>query len=834
MFSKKFSPERQFTNCLQGKALRLFLLLAFVLGQQAASFAQPRSLLSPMADKAKLSTVQPYGMGGTYYPMVNGLRYIFEYPYATVTNYYGGTKYTTDEYQGSITVPDKVTYSTQTYTVKSIGKWAFCFSYLMTDISLPNTIEKIDSMAFQQCYSLTSIEIPNSVKNLNYGAFYGCENLLTVNIPNSLTDIERFCFYGCSNLTSVDIPASVTRLEKSAFASCANLTAINVAADNEHYSSVDGLLCSKDTKTLLQVPGAMADSFAIPRHVTAVDSLAFNGCRKILSITIPKTVTHIAYDAIYDCDTLNSIIMQSATPPALDENIDFTDCSCPQLKTLYVPKGYAEAYNVAPWNTIPNIVEYEFRDPVMSELVDDVKELAATMPTEDFSSHGLLKDASQLSTNKQEPTEGPVANLLDGNRRTSFQSTFSVENTTGEYHYLQADLGYALSGIHIKYQRCNNSDEVEPKTVRVFATNDANGEWTEIGLVTFESNTGDTKISLGDSYRHIRLQVEETFSGLMENNNLFFGWSEFGIWNATVSITEDISSTLQTLLAKAQVELEAGEATEETIKELEAFKEFLTSGADVMELKEADKIYARTTDCFAPQIDYIRNYTHTDWQALYIPFDVAYDDICEEYDVAALNNFHQFDDDEDGTFDRTVLEVLKLKAGATIAANTPYVIRAKSVGEKTITVTNTYLKAVAENTLDCSSVRYLYTFHGTYNGVSGEEMFNNGYYAFADGTLCRAASAATSLGGYRWYVSVEDRTGSAPSLIALPAHIKIVVKEEEGGAETGINDINADSSDNEQIINVYDLNGRLVAKRTADLDSLPKGVYIVNGKKVIN
>lgn len=174
MCSKKFSPERRFTNCLQGKALRLFLLLAFVLGQQAASFAQSRSLLSPMADKAKISTVQPYGMGGTYYPMVNGLRYIFEYPYATVTNYYGGKDIYTNEYQGSITVPEKVTYSTQTYTVNCIGKRAFCFSYLMTDISLPNTIEKIDSMAFQQCLSLTSIEIPNSVKNLNYGAFSGC------------------------------------------------------------------------------------------------------------------------------------------------------------------------------------------------------------------------------------------------------------------------------------------------------------------------------------------------------------------------------------------------------------------------------------------------------------------------------------------------------------------------------------------------------------------------------------------------------------------------------------------------------------------------------------
>lgn len=35
-------------------------------------------------------------------------------------------------------------------------------------------------------------------------------------------------------------------------------------------------------------------------------------------------------------------------------------------------------------------------------------------------------------------------------------------------------------------------------------------------------------------------------------------------------------------------------------------------------------------------------------QALYVPFDIPYDAISDKFDVAELNNFHQYDDNNDG------------------------------------------------------------------------------------------------------------------------------------------------------------------------------------------
>ena len=145
--------------------------------------------------------------------------------------------------------------------------------------------------------------------------------------------------------------------------------------------------------------------------------------------------------------------------------------------------------------------------------------------------------------------------------------------------------------------------------------------------------------------------------------------------------------------------------------------------------------YTGAEDITANVFNYTRNYAHTGWQALYVPFDIPYDEISDNFDVSALNDVHQFDDDGDGAFDRTELEVLRLKAGDAIVHNTPYVIRAKAAGEYTISLTDATLYKSEAASLDCSSLKYRYVFQGTYSGVGGSDMYSNGYYSFSEGTL---------------------------------------------------------------------------------------------------
>ena len=237
---------------------------------------------------------------------------------------------------------------------------------------------------------------------------------------------------------------------------------------------------------------------------------------------------------------------------------------------------------------------------------------------------------------------------------------------------------------------------------------------------------------------------------------------------------------------------------------------------DTADLTDGDA-YTGATDEAMATITYTRTFSNTDWQALYVPFEMTYADWQADFEVARLNDVHQWDDDEDGTIDRTELEAVKLKSGKT-EANTPYLIRAKSTGEKTITLTNATLYKAEENSFDVSSWNTKFTFTGTYSGISGTDMFTNGYYAMGGGTLHQAESSAYDLSPMRWYMKVTDRNGNPKSL----GEVKVMLFD----TTDGIN-LTPTLSQGEGETGVFDLSGRRTDKPTK------KGVYIKNGRKMI-
>ena len=91
---------------------------------------------------------------------------------------------------------------------------------------IPNSVTAIDQNAFNGCSSLTSITIPESVTSIGYSAFKECSSMTSLTIPNSVTSIDISVFWGCSGLASVTIPESVTSIGENAFGSCSNLTNI--------------------------------------------------------------------------------------------------------------------------------------------------------------------------------------------------------------------------------------------------------------------------------------------------------------------------------------------------------------------------------------------------------------------------------------------------------------------------------------------------------------------------------------------------------------------------------------------------------------------------------
>lgn len=214
-----------------------------------------RLFLSIMMFLPMLASADPVEIDGICYNLVE------ETKAAEVTANY-------NIYRGDITIPESVEYEGITYSVTSIGGYAFYY-----------------------CTGLKSVTIPNSVITIGESAFNGCKNLSSVTIANGVTSIGVAAFQLCTSLTSLTIPNSVTAIAEGAFQGCSGLQSIVVDKGNTVYDSredCNALIKTSDNKL---ITGCM--NTTIPNSITAIGSWAFFLCEGLTSINIPNSVTTI-------------------------------------------------------------------------------------------------------------------------------------------------------------------------------------------------------------------------------------------------------------------------------------------------------------------------------------------------------------------------------------------------------------------------------------------------------------------------------------------------------------------------------------------------------------
>ncbi len=151
---------------------------------------------------------QAYGFqsGDLYYNITSSTE-----PYTAEVAYSSANKGLT-----SVTIPATVTYGGTTYSITSIGRYAFSNCTGLTAITIPNSVTNIDVEAFSGCTSLTSMVIESG--NTIYDSRDNCNAIIetatntlthgckTTVIPYSVTSIGSYAFSGCTGLTSITIP----------------------------------------------------------------------------------------------------------------------------------------------------------------------------------------------------------------------------------------------------------------------------------------------------------------------------------------------------------------------------------------------------------------------------------------------------------------------------------------------------------------------------------------------------------------------------------------------------------------------------------------------------
>ena len=162
----------------------------------------------------------------------------------------------------------------------------------------------------------------------------------TVNIPSTIdgkkvTAIHDHTFSNSKTaVKTITIPETVTDLGISPLMGHTVQT-INVAANNPVYTSVSGILYTKDKKTIVRYPSGRTDtSFSIPANVTAIGTGAFLSSN-LTAVSMPDTLTSIGDSAFNSCKDLSSLTLSSS----LTEIDSYAFEYCEKLNRITIPNG---------------------------------------------------------------------------------------------------------------------------------------------------------------------------------------------------------------------------------------------------------------------------------------------------------------------------------------------------------------------------------------------------------------------------------------------------------------------------------------------------------------
>ena len=581
----------------------------------------------------------------------------------------------------------------------------------------------------------------------------------------SVTSIGENAFWRTS-ITSITIPEGVTSIGEYAFEYCSSLSSINIpksVTSIEVYAfhnctglPVENGIYYADTY-LVDVVDNTQTSYQIKEGTRFIGDYAFMNCTNLTSITIPESVISMGWYVFDHCRALPSIKIPNSV--TYIGHYAFLDCK--SLSSITIPDG------------VTKIEEFTFSYCENLKSIDLPK--------------NLISIGEYAMNQCRNLTSITFPNTLKNIEHSAFYGCAS------------------LTSINI------------PNSV------------TSIGYEAFAHCIGATSVTLSDSITKIE---RTTFNGCKSLTSITIPKSvtyiEHDAFTNCDSLTEVISlnTTPPTLEMNGTAYTTAFSHTTETTgtlkvpveavnayKTADGWKDF-TNILGVAFLKDKET-FANKSDVLADEITYTRKFTNTDFQALYIPFEMDYNDWSKDVEVYRINSFQDVDTNKDGKVDDFQLEAIKIKSGS-INANYPYIVMAKNKGDVTFVKKNTTLYEAKSNSIEFNSGDTKYTFVGTYTPIT--TMQTSGYYAMCDGLLYAAQSDAATLGAYRWYVKAENKNGSS-----ITPQIKIFISDDED-----INGINAAINANNQPTDTYTIYGQ-----KAHSNNLPAGVYVKNGKKFI-
>ena len=259
--------------------------------------------------------------------------------------------------------------------VKSLGT-VFTGKSISTfnELQYFTALTEVSDNAFKNT-GLTAVTMPEGITRIGNSAFQGTAISKWNTLPG-LKEIGDSAFAYNTGFTALTISSNITKLGTGAFKGCPKLTSIGVQSANPYYSASGGVLYNKEGTTLLQFPAAktVSGDFVINSSVTAISEDAFLMAKNLTSVSIPLEVTSIGQNAFRGCSALENVTVEWHNPLAVPANtfegVDVANA------TLTVPKGTESAYrSAAVWKNFGHMETYlddvsvlDFEDPLVKSI----------------------------------------------------------------------------------------------------------------------------------------------------------------------------------------------------------------------------------------------------------------------------------------------------------------------------------------------------------------------------------------------------------------------------------------------------------------------------------
>ena len=288
---------------------------------------------------------------------------------------------------GTLTIPETVTITKAdtdfTFTIIGIGEKALyeyengysSSDYWFAEVKFPSTLQYIGKWGCSGLAGVTEIDLSNTkVASIGSFAFNNCESLETIKLPATLatfggetkTETKENAGQSTDKDTSTGGYDGGSESNKkfdgkqeesvcyteNVFMGCQSLQNILVAAGNPGFKDVDGVLFTKDGKTLVRYPvGKSATSYTIPDGTEIIEECAFmqtaTGMQqkpgKLQTVTFPRSLKQIKSGAFRQT---------SLTSVQLPANVTFGsyifDCS-KTLATVTTEPGVTKIPDKAFW-----------------------------------------------------------------------------------------------------------------------------------------------------------------------------------------------------------------------------------------------------------------------------------------------------------------------------------------------------------------------------------------------------------------------------------------------------------------------------------------------------